>query len=60
MSKVLYQRDGRIARITLNRPETLANANASALAQNDYSFIDAEHSATRHAMAPAMPLGCLC
>jgi hypothetical protein len=28
---------------------TLANANASVLAQNGYSFIDAEHFATRYA-----------
>ena len=34
---------------------TLAHASASALAQNGYSFIDAERSATRYALAPARP-----
>ena len=34
---------------------TLAHAGASALAQNGYSFIDAERSATLYALAPARP-----
>jgi len=35
---------------------TLAHAGASALAQNGYSFIDAERSATWYGLAT----GCLC
>ncbi|MBO0741774.1 MAG: tannase/feruloyl esterase family alpha/beta hydrolase [Hyphomicrobiaceae bacterium] len=34
---------------------TLANASVSALAQNGYSFIDAERSASRYALAPVRP-----
>ena len=62
MAKVLYERDGRIARITLNRPEVLNAIDddlprelAAAVERADCGRQGARHRARRARAAPSAP-----